>query len=366
MNHEPPLKVLICNYESLQTPSGVASFAVKLLRCLPFLEALTTRNTFKTPLVEKETNLQALTRYNEIIWMKKSKFMLMDRKIRESYLIHLNPFNFTELILLLLAKIHRKKCIATMHSNINAHFLNTVIALEMTRLIIVHNVMLLMADRIVFLSCAHYKNFRTYSLLKNRLQRKAIIIPNAIESKRILCKKKDLEARPLTCIFVGRFERRKGIYDLLALAEQLQEEEIRFLVIGFGSVQFHNPLNNVEIIGKVANDQLFEYYDRSHIYFLPSYSEGFGITILEAMARGLGLLISDIPGIREIVNEGINGYLFPPGDIAKMKERLLFLRDNPQEISRISRNNLEYIQQFTAEIQAKKYFDLYRDVLKHD
>ncbi len=64
------MKVLICNFESLKTPSGVASFAIKLLRHLPFLEALTTRNAFKTPLEERETNLEAKTRYNEILWMK--------------------------------------------------------------------------------------------------------------------------------------------------------------------------------------------------------------------------------------------------------------------------------------------------------
>jgi glycosyltransferase involved in cell wall biosynthesis len=364
MNHEPPMKVLICNFESLQTPSGVASFAIKLLRHLPCLKALTTRNTFKTPLEEGEANLEAKTRYNEIFWMKPSKFILMNRKIRESDLIHLNPFNFSELILLILAKIHGKKCIATMHSNINSHFLTSTIALEMARLIIVYNVMLFMVDRIAFLSSAHYENYRKYSLLKNCFRKKAVIIPNAIESESFLTERKPVEKSPLICIFVGRFERRKGIYDLLALAEQLQEEEILFLVVGFGPLQYtKKPLKNVTIVGKVNNENLFDYYDKSHVLLMPSYSEAFGITILEAMARGLVVLVSDIPGMREKIESERNGYLFPPGDIEKMKERLLFLKDNPQEISRISINNLEDVQKFTVEKQAKKYIDVYRDVM---
>ncbi len=99
---------------------------------------------------------------------------------------------------------------------------------------------------------------------------------------------------------------------------------------------------------------------------MPSYSEAFGITILEAMARGLVISASDIPGMREKIETERNGYLFPPGDIGKMKEQLLFLKDNPQEIIRISRNNLTDVQQFTVEKQAKKYLDVYRDVLRHD
>lgn len=360
------MKILICNFESLRTPSGVASYAIKLLRHLPCLEALTTRNAFKTPLEKREFNLDARTHYNEILWMKHTSFTVMYRKIRESDLIHLNPFNFTELILPFLAKIHGKKCIATMHSNINFHFLTLIIALEMTRLIIVYNLMLLMADRVVFLSCAHYENFLKYSLLKNRFKTKAVIIPNAIDAERILTERKPVAESPLTCIFVGRFEKRKGIYDFLALAEQLQGEEIHFLVVGFDPLQLQKPLKNVTIVGKVSNEKLFDYYDKSHVFLMPSYSEAFGITILEAMARGLVILASDIPGMREKIEAERNGYLFPPGDIEKIKERLLYLKNNPKEISRMSRNNLEDVQRFTVERQAKQYLEVYRNVLSHD
>lgn len=366
MNNAQPMKVLICNFESLRTPSGVASFAIKLLHHLPSIEALTTRNHFKTPIEEKETNLEAMTRFNEIFWMTPENIRLLDRKIRESDLIHLNPFNFSELILFLFAKIHRKPCIATMHSNINFHFPSPVVALEIVRLIVVFNIVLLLSDRTVFLTGAHHKNYRKYSLLKNVFRKKTLIIPNAIESHRILDLKKQIPGR-LTCIFVGRFEKRKGVDDLLRLAKQLQEEEVEFLLVGYGPLQNPESISkNIQMIGRVPNEELFHYYDRCQILFFPSYTEAFGITILEAMARGLVLLISDIPGIREFVQEGRNGYLFPPGDVEKMKERFLYLKHNPGDIERISRNNLADAQQFTVERQAERYLDLYRKVLSHD
>lgn len=360
------MKVLICNFESLRTPSGVASYAIKLLHHSPSLEALTTRNLFRTPLEARETNLGAITRFNEIFWITPAKIQLLNRRIRESDLIHMNPFNFSELILFLFAKIHRKRCIATMHSNINFHFLSPVVGLEIVRLIVVFHIALLLSDRIVFLTGAHHENYRKYSLLKSAFRKKSLIIPNAIESQRILGLKKHSEGR-LSCIFVGRFEKRKGIDDVLRLAKELQEEEIEFLLVGYGPIQNQESLSkNIKMVGRVPNEDLFPYYDRCQILFFPSYTEAFGITILEAMARGLVLLISDIPGIREFVQEGRNGYLFPPGDLHKMRELLLYLKNNPAEIERISRNNLADVQQFTVEKQAAKYLDLYRSVLSHD
>jgi glycosyltransferase involved in cell wall biosynthesis len=364
--HVSSMKVLICNFESLQTPSGVASFAIKLLRHLPCLEALTTRNLFRTPLEVGETSLEAKTRFNEILWIAPAKLRLLYRKVGESDLIHLNPFNFSELVLFLFAKIHRKKCIATMHSNINFHFPSLVVVLEICRLIIVFHIILLLTDHIVFLTGAHYENYRKYSIWKNLLRNKSSIIPNAIESRRILGHKQQNQG-PLSCIFVGRFEKRKGIYDLLTVAEQLREESIDFLLVGYGAIQRQEKIiKNVRMIGRVPNEELFSHYDRCKVLFFPSYTEAFGITLLEAMARGLVLLISDIPGIREFVQEGRNGYLFPPGDIEQMKERLLYLKHHPEEIERISRNNLSDVHRFTVERQAEKYLDIYRNVLNYD
>jgi glycosyltransferase involved in cell wall biosynthesis len=87
------------------------------------------------------------------------------------------------------------------------------------------------------------------------------------------------------------------------------------------------------------------------------------MVILEAMARGLVILVSDIPGMREIVKEGRNGYLFPPGDIKKIKEKILYLKNNPKEIRRISENNLKDIWKFTTEKQVSKYLEVYKAVL---
>jgi len=67
--------------------------------------------------------------------------------------------------------------------------------------------------------------------------------------------------------------------------------------------------------------------------------------------------------MREIIKEGRNGYLFKPGDIEKMKELILYLNNNHQEIERISNNNLKDIHKFTAKKQIPKYIKVYEEVL---
>jgi glycosyltransferase involved in cell wall biosynthesis len=84
------------------------------------------------------------------------------------------------------------------------------------------------------------------------------------------------------------------------------------------------------------------------------------------MARGLVILVSDIPGMREIIKEGRNGYLFPPGDVERMKEIILYLKNNPKDVERISKNNLKDICKFTTEKQVPKYIKVYKEVLKEN
>ncbi|HII00170.1 TPA: glycosyltransferase family 4 protein [Methanosarcinaceae archaeon] len=82
------------------------------------------------------------------------------------------------------------------------------------------------------------------------------------------------------------------------------------------------------------------------------------------MARGLVILVSDLPGMREIIKEGRNGYLFPSGDVEKMKELIFYLMNNPEEMEQMSKNNIKDIWKFTNEKQASKYLNLCEEALK--
>jgi glycosyltransferase involved in cell wall biosynthesis len=119
---------------------------------------------------------------------------------------------------------------------------------------------------------------------------------------------------------------------------------------------------NVTNYGIVKNENISRYLDEHSIYILPSYTEAFPISILEAMARGMVILIADLPGMDEIVEHGQNGFLFQPGDVQEMKKILHFLKSNPEEVRRISRNNLSRIDRFTGDRVLPAYLTTYEDI----
>jgi glycosyltransferase involved in cell wall biosynthesis len=66
-------------------------------------------------------------------------------------------------------------------------------------------------------------------------------------------------------------------------------------------------------------------YSSSHIVTLPSFGEGMPTTLLEAASAGRPIVATDVPGCRDVVTDGLNGYLVPPRDAAALASALLKL-----------------------------------------
>jgi glycosyltransferase involved in cell wall biosynthesis len=96
-----------------------------------------------------------------------------------------------------------------------------------------------------------------------------------------------------------------------------QEEDLKNLTYELG-------LNgNVEFLGRIVDqNELIRLLKKSHVFALPSVSEGFGMVLLEAMAAGIPYVASDIPPLREITQGGIGGFLCPPNDPQDLAEKI--------------------------------------------
>ncbi len=84
----------------------------------------------------------------------------------------------------------------------------------------------------------------------------------------------------------------------------------------------------IEYLG--ATDDVRPSIKACHIYVLPSYHEGMPRTVLEAMSIGRPILTTDVPGCRETVIEGENGYLVPKQDAKALAERMIWFIENSQ------------------------------------
>lgn len=290
---------------------------------------------------------------------KKMKTLTKDADI---VLCH-NIFNVSSiLVLFFLSCLCRKKVISVIHSNLDGKPMFLHRFFYFVRRLFIVNSVFLFSQKVVFLTKDQKKKLFKMVFFKRSFLKKVKIINNFINSEWIVSKP-PIVKRDFDLIFVGRLSYLKGFGDLLKIKSLM--EEISLIVIGDGVLKKEIPQkDNILFIEKVENKEMKKFYDKAKILILPSYTEVFPLTILEAMARGLVILASNIGGIKEIVKEGENGYLFNPGDTKGVMNLISYLQNNPLEVSRISKNNLKFVKNFTVEKQGLKYVKLFENILK--
>ncbi len=97
--------------------------------------------------------------------------------------------------------------------------------------------------------------------------------------------------------------------------------------------------------GQVGYNDLPRYYRSADLYLSASHSDGSSISLLEAMACGLPVLVSDIPGNREWVEPGVNGWLFPDGDIEALAKAILQAIDQRSRLPEMGRQSRQIAEQ---------------------
>jgi glycosyltransferase involved in cell wall biosynthesis len=145
--------------------------------------------------------------------------------------------------------------------------------------------------------------------------------------------------RPLRALFLGQVNLRKGVARLLEAAQELQNEPIEFWMVG--PRQCRPPehlrrLKNVRWFGRIAHANAAQYYRNADIFILPTLSDGFALTQLEAQADGLPVIASRRCG--EVVHDGKNGIVLEePTPDAIVAALQLCLR-NPDQLAQFSEN----------------------------
>lgn len=145
---------------------------------------------------------------------------------------------------------------------------------------------------------------------------------------------------------VGRLIRDKGIVEYLQAAEIVKKQypDIRFLLIGPFDT---NPTAiQKDELQKYIDEGIIEYFGEQtdvrpylaqcSIYCLPSYREGTPKTVLEAMASGKAVITTDVPGCRETVSDGVNGYLVPAKDEKAVAQKMIYLIEHPETVKEMA------------------------------
>jgi len=204
------------------------------------------------------------------------------------------------------------------------------------------------------------------------------IIPNGVD----LCRY-GLDVAPiarygdgrLNILFVGRWEKRKGLSYLIRAYELVQHAfpDVRLLVVGpegrhggaYREYVANRGLRGIEFIGRVSDAELPRYYRTADVFCAPSTSgESFGYVLAEAMASGKPVVTTDIEGYRQVVVHGIHGLLVPPRDERALAAALCTLLGNAAERERLGNNGRSAAQQYAWERVAGRVLTYYREVLE--
>lgn len=177
------------------------------------------------------------------------------------------------------------------------------------------------------------------------------------------------EHSTFTFITVGRMSEQKNQKLLLETFASVRKERPNTKLIFAGDGVLKDDLlvlanklelDNVEFLGNVTNIE--NYYAESDVFVLSSIYEGLPMTILEAMAAGLAIVSTDVGGVKDIVTN--NGLLVPSQNLEALKEAMISLIDNRQQLLELSKNSYNNAQKFDIKEIAEQYEDLYRQYAK--
>lgn len=160
---------------------------------------------------------------------------------------------------------------------------------------------------------------------------------------------------PVNFLFIGRMLKEKGIHDFIAAAKIVKQSypDVQFTVLG--AIDSSNPgalqqselnrlvsLNIINYPGQVDNVQ--RWIADSHVFVLPSYREGVPRSTQEAMAMGRAVITTDVPGCRETVTDGVNGFLVEKWNPQALAEKMIYFIEHPEEIQRMGYESYKIAQ----------------------
>ncbi|MFW6022664.1 MAG: glycosyltransferase family 4 protein [Halanaerobiaceae bacterium] len=208
-----------------------------------------------------------------------------------------------------------------------------------------------------------------------------VVIYNPVNSDRIensgsvdlLKKEFNINPNDKVILTIGRLIEQKGhIYLIEAMNKICQyKSNVKLIIAGEGKL---DQYLEDEIKKRSLEDNIFLVGFRSDIpellyltdlFVFPSLWEGLGLAVLEAMLSRVPVIASDIPALREYIENGKNGYLVDYNDVDKMAERIIELLEDRQLRTEFAESGYKLVKElFAVDKIAKQYDALYKEVLK--
>lgn len=165
-------------------------------------------------------------------------------------------------------------------------------------------------------------------------------------------------------VFVGRFYETKGIDVLIKamkiVVQTLPQLKLKVIAGGNGKkyekmVQDYNLEKNITFMGRLPREEVFKYLDKAKCSIVPSQAEAFGYVVIEAFSVKTPVIGTDTGGISEIIDDNVNGMLFPVSDEKILADKIILMMKNEELREKCAHN---------AYITFKKKYELDNNIQK--
>lgn len=210
--------------------------------------------------------------------------------------------------------------------------------------------LLAMSDAIIVSSLDYAENSQIKRAVSG-YRGKLFAVPFGVDEKRFMPAL--MSIRENNVLFVAGLDQAhyfKGLSVLLHAVAKVKKNipDIKLDIVGDGDLRaFYEELakalslgKNVRFLGRVSDSELPAIYRQNKIFVLPSINQGeaFGLVLLEAMASGLAVIASNIPGVRRVFKEFEQGLLVIPESVDDLAEKISMLLNDPGKANRFGQN----------------------------
>jgi glycosyltransferase involved in cell wall biosynthesis len=151
----------------------------------------------------------------------------------------------------------------------------------------------------------------------------------------VLKRVNNIRSSPTIKVFyAGGFAAGKGIFEIMQLIDRLDPKQFHFTIAGNIGRDFDQlatamrKRQNVNVVGRVSEAELKDFYESSHVYLFPTYVEGYAQTLAQSGMSGLLLLTTPHCQSQEYFENGAQGWIVPASDVKSMEEKLVWVHAN--------------------------------------
>jgi glycosyltransferase involved in cell wall biosynthesis len=213
-------------------------------------------------------------------------------------------------------------------------------------------------------------HFAYQSFLKHDFDaRKLLLIPFGVDVEKFKPDTSSVKSDIFRVVFVGHIGLRKGVHYLLEAWSQLKLRDAELVVVGWT-----HPDALDEILAKYQNlpnvsikdfaDEPDVFYHQASVFVFPSIEDGFALVVLEAMACGLPVIVTENTGAKDVVSDGKDGFVIPIRNVNALKEKILLFYKNRELCRQMGEIARKKACQHTWKRYAEQLLSVYRQAIE--